>query len=278
MNLKTNNCTLNKNENVTYITYPNLSKLDFINHASSTRAGGISSISYLSQMNLGFHTDDTKENVLENFKIFANAIGTDINNMVSSSQFHNENIKIATSLDRGKGIVKKADYTDVDGLITNEKNVALTVFGADCVPILFADKNKKAIGAAHCGWRGTYKKLSYLMIDKFINLFESNPEDIIVAIAPCIHICCYEVDEKLFNDFKERFPGISKTSAFKEENSKYYLDLPDINRQILLSAGVKNDNILVSDLCSGCNCDMLFSHRKSGGKRGIMASVIEITK
>ncbi len=278
MSLKTNNSTINKNGEVVYITYPNLEKLDFINHASSTREGGITKTSYLSKMNLGYHTDDTKENVLENFKIFANAIGTNVNNMVSSSQFHNANIKIATSLDRGKGIVKDSDYEDFDGLVTNEKNVALTIFGADCVPILFADKNKKAIGAAHCGWKGTYKELAYLMIEKFKNEYNSNPEDIIIAIAPCIHICCYEVDQKLFYDFKEKFYDFSKTNAFKEQNGKYFLDLPIINKLLLLNAGVKEENILICDLCSGCNSDMLFSHRKSNGKRGIMASVIEIIK
>ncbi|MBE7038078.1 MAG: peptidoglycan editing factor PgeF [Ruminococcaceae bacterium] len=278
MNLKSKNSIINENKGVVFVTYPNLEKLDFINHASSTRIGGVSKISHLAQMNLRFNSEDTKETVIQNYKIFADAIGTDINNMVFSKQMHNDNIKIAAESDRGKGITNDLDYTNIDGLITNKKNVALTIFGADCVPILFADKNKKAIGAAHCGWRGTYKELAGIMVEKFKELYMSNPEDIIVAIAPCIHKCCYEVDKKLFEDFKNKFNNISKTDAFVVKNEKFYLDLPDINRQILLKSGIKSDNILVSDLCTGCAPDMLFSHRKSNGKRGVMASVIEIIK
>lgn len=278
MILKSKNSTINQNKDVVYVTYPNLERLDFINHASSTRIGGISKISHLSSMNLRFNCEDTKDTVIQNYKIFADAIGTNINNMVFSKQMHNANIRFVSNEDKGKGIVKDLDYTDTDALITNQKNIALTIFGADCVPILFADKTKKAIGAAHCGWRGTYKMLSYLMTEKFKELFDSNPKDLIVAIAPCIHSCCYEVDEKLFNDFKNKFYDISKTSAFKNEDGKYYLDLPQINRQILIKSGIEDENILVSDLCTGCNPDTLFSHRKSNGKRGVMASVIEIIK
>ena len=151
--MESKNSIINENNGVGYVTYPNLAKLDFVRHASSVRKGGISKIPYLASMNLGFHTDDDTETVRENFRIFAKAVGIDVNDMVSSSQFHNANIRVATASDRGKGILKSADYEDVDALVTNEKNVALTVFGADCVPLLFADSKNKSVGASHCGWR-----------------------------------------------------------------------------------------------------------------------------
>lgn len=274
--MKSANSNINERKNVQYITYPNLEKLDFIRHATSTRKGGISKIPYLASMNLGFHTDDNPETVRENFKIFADAAGIDVNNMVSSSQFHNANIRIASAADRGKGILKPFDGEDFDALVTNEKNVALTIFGADCVPLLFADKENKAVGAAHCGWRGTYKELAPLVVKKMNVLYRSNPKNIFVAVAPCIHGCCYEVDAKLFGDFENKFAFLADTDAFRRENGKFYLDLPKINKYLLMKNGVPEENILVSDLCSGCNFNELFSHRKSGGKRGIMASVIEI--
>lgn len=276
--MESKNSIINENNGVGYITYPNLAKLDFVRHASSVRKGGISKIPYLASMNLGFHTDDDAETVRENFRIFAKAVGIDVNNMVSSSQFHNANIRVATASDRGKGILKSADYEDVDALVTNEKNVALTVFGADCVPLLFADSKNKAVGAAHCGWRGTFKELAPLTVKKMKEIYNSNPKNIFVAIAPCIHCCCYEVDENLFTDFENKFPDIAQTDALRRENGKFYLDLPKINKQLLIKEGVPEENILISDLCSGCDPANLFSHRKSGGKRGIMASVIEIIK
>lgn len=274
--MKSANSNINERKNVRYITYPNLEKLDFVRHATSTRKGGISKIPYLESMNLGFHTDDNPETVRENFKIFADAAGIDVNNMVSSSQFHNANIRIASAADRGKGILKPFDGEDFDALVTNEKNVALTIFGADCVPLLFADKENKAVGAAHCGWRGTYKELAPLVVKKMNVLYKSNPKNIFVAAAPCIHGCCYEVDAKLFGDFENKFDFLANTDAFRRENGKFYLDLPKINKYLLMKNGVPEENILVSDLCSGCNFNELFSHRKSGGRRGIMASVIEI--
>lgn len=276
--MESKNSIINENNGVEYITYPDLAKLDFVRHASSVRKGGISKIPYLASMNLGFHTDDDAETVRENFRIFAKAVGIDVNDMVSSSQFHNANIRVASSSDRGKGILKSADYEDVDALVTNEKNVALTVFGADCVPLLFADSKNKAAGAAHCGWRGTFKELAPLTVKKMKEIYNSNPKNIFVAIAPCIHGCCYEVDEKLFTDFENKFPDIAQTDALRRENGKFYLDLPKINKQLLIKEGVPEENILISDLCSGCDPANLFSHRKSGGKRGIMASVIEIIK
>lgn len=276
--MESKNSIINENNGVGYITYPNLAKLDFVRHASSVRKGGISKIPYLASMNLGFHTDDDTETVRENFRIFAKAVGIDVNDMVSSSQFHNANIRVATASDRGKGILKSADYEDVDALVTNEKNVALTVFGADCVPLLFADSKNKAVGAAHCGWRGTFKELAPLTVKKMKEIYNSNPKNIFVAIAPCIHCCCYEVDENLFTDFVNKFPGIAQTDVLRRENGKFYLDLPKINKQLLIKEGVPEENILISDLCSGCDPANLFSHRKSGGKRGIMASVIEIIK
>ncbi|MBE7053002.1 MAG: peptidoglycan editing factor PgeF [Ruminococcaceae bacterium] len=263
-----------KNGNVEYIQYEIFENFDFIKHASSTRVGGVSNTDYLSSMNLGFKTDDTKENVVKNYEIFCGALNIDINDIVFSSQFHNDNIKIATKIDRGKGITKSLDYEDVDALITNETNVALTVFSADCVPILYVDSKNKVIGAAHCGWRGTFKGLAAKVIKKMQDKFNTNPDDVYVAICPAIKSCCYEVSKELYIDFISKFDNIENTECAFIKNGKYYLDLQYINKKELEKTGVKN--IEVSSLCTSCNSDYLFSHRKSGGKRGIMAHIIEL--
>lgn len=259
-----------------YITYDIFKNFDFIRHASSTRLGGVSKIDYLSGMNLGFKTDDTKENVIKNYEIFCEKTGIPMENLVFSSQFHNANIRVVTSLDRGKGLLKNMDYSDVDGLVTNEISTALTVFSADCVPILYVDAKNKAIGAAHCGWRGTIKGLAGKMVKKMNDEYKSNPSDIYAAICPSIKSCCYEVSEDLFKSFILEFPFIENTDCAFCKNGGFYLDLPKINERILKKNGVKN--IEVSSLCTSCESDYLFSHRKSGGKRGIMAHIIEIIK
>lgn len=257
-----------------YITYEIFKNFDFVKHASSTRFGGVSKTDYLASMNLGFKTDDLRENVIKNYELFCEETKIQKEDLVFSSQFHNANIKEVFQNDRGKGLIYPMDYEDFDGLVTNEKNVALTIFSADCVPILFLDPKNKAIGAAHCGWRGTFKELASKMIKELGRLYGSQPEDILTAICPAIKSCCYEVSKDLYDDFILKFPFLENSECAIEKCGGYYLDLPLINKTLLENAGVKN--IEVSNYCTSCRSDMFFSHRKSGGKRGICAHIIEL--
>jgi YfiH family protein len=225
-------------------------------------------------MNLGFKTDDTKENVIENYKIFCNSTGIDISNIVFSSQFHNAEIKIVTQKDRGKGIIKELDYENKDALITNERNVALTVFSADCVPVMYFDCKNKVIAAAHCGWGGTIKKLASKVVKTMTDKYGTKPKDVYVAIGAAIKSCCYEVSLDLYEKFITEFDYIEKEGAAFVKDGKYFLDLPLINLLELKRCGV--ENVEISPLCTSCNDELLFSHRKSGGKRGIMAHIIEL--
>lgn len=262
-------------EDVKYIEYPIFDKLKFVKCVSSTRYGGVSH-GMCASMNLGFKTSDTKENVSENYRIFGKAVGIKTEEMVASSQFHNANIRVCTKEDCGKGIIRELDYRDIDGLITNEKDVALVVYSADCVPVLFADEKNQVIGAAHCGWRGTYKNLAGKMTEKMNEMYDTNPENIYVAIGASIKKCCYEISKELYEDFIKEFPYIKDSDAAEEKEGKYYLDLPLINKYILMKNGIKEENILVSDMCTCCMKEELFSHRGLGPGRGIMASIIKI--
>ncbi len=261
--------------NVKHIEYPIFDKLKFVKCVSSTRYGGVSH-GMCAFMNLGFKTLDTRENVWENYRLFSNATGIKTEEMVASSQFHNANIRVCTKDDGGKGIIKEADYEDIDGLLTNEKDVALVIYSADCVPVIFADEKNKVIGAAHCGWRGTYKNLAGKMTEKMKEMYNSNPEGIYVAIGASIKKCCYEISKELYDDFVREYPYIKDTDAAEERKGKYYLDLPLINKYILMKNGIKEENILVSDMCTCCMKDDLFSHRGLGPGRGIMASIIKM--
>lgn len=255
------------------LKYPIFSELDGIVHGASTRMGGVSG-GYFSSMNLGLGTDDDISNVRKNWEIFCSAAGIDINKTVCAAQTHTDNIRYVTEKDCGKGIVTARDYNDVDALVTNEHGIALCVFSADCIPVLFADVKEGAIGAAHCGWRGTCKELAAKTVFEMQKLFGCRPENIKAAVGAGIHKCCYEVDEKLYSDFKEKFGGAA--DAFSVRDGRFYLDLPEINRYVLLSAGLAPENIYVSDLCTCCNKDTLFSHRGSHGKRGLMVNFIQM--
>ena len=250
-----------------------LDNLEYINHTVSTRCGGVSSKDGLESLNLGTYTADSIENVRENYRLFCSFAGYDEKRLVLGNQTHSLNVRYATSADSGKGIFLERDYTDVDALITDEKNLPLVIHTADCVPVSFIDTKLKVIGAAHCGWRGTIGELSRKTIEAMINKFGTNPEDIVSTVGPCICQMCYEVSEDLYNDFLNKF---GKNEALIKKDLSYYIDLAMINKQILIKCGVKEDNIIVSDLCTCCNTDILYSHRGQGPKRGIFASVLEI--
>lgn len=265
---------IKENKGVKFITYSIFNDIPFLYHASSTRIGGVSK-GELGAMNFGAATRDMKENIAENYSIFCNATGIEKESIVISSQFHNANIKVCSKKDRGEGVCRPLSYSDIDGLVTNEENVTLCVFSADCIPVLFCDVKNKAVGACHCGWRGTYKNLPALMIEKMGEEYGTKPENIKAVIAPGISKCCYEVSEELWRDFTSRF-SICDNECAEIKNNKFYLGLPAINKKILRTSGVLNENIYISDLCTCCNSEFLHSHRATDGKRGIMGHFIGI--
>lgn len=268
------NLNINNKNGITFITFPKLERTGLVNHLFSTRLGGVSKGRYES-MNISFLNGDKRENVLENYRRLCDCVGIDINNLVLSRQTHTDNIKVVTKADCGTGIFKDS-FTDIDGLITNERGVALVTQYADCTPLVFLDPKKQVIATSHAGWRGTVKEIGKKTVKKMINEFDCNPKDIIAGIGPCIKNCCYEVDNPVYNEFiKLDYLKIDKIFTTKE-NGRYMLDLVEANKQILINAGLREENIDISDICTCCNCDVLHSHRATNGERGNLGLIIEL--
>lgn len=272
--MKSNTLNIYNKNGVEYISFPKLEKCGAVRHLFSTRIGGVSTGQY-SSMNMSFSGGDKRECVLENYKRLCSSVGIDINDLVLSRQTHTNNVKEVTENDRGTGIFKES-FTDVDGLITDRKEVALVTQYADCTPLLFCDPVKKVIATSHAGWRGTVKEIGRVTVEKMIKEYGCNSKDIIAAIGPAIGVCCYEVDDPVIDEFK-KIPYLNLSNiVFPKKNGKYMLDLKEANRQIMINAGVIPDNIDVADLCTCCNHEELHSHRATGGKRGNLAAIIEL--
>lgn len=275
MIFKSSNTALNFVDGVGFLTFPTLSQLDFVNHAFSTRIGGISTDEYKS-MNLNFSRGDDPERVTENYRIFCRAAGFDFDSLVSSSQDHNTNVRCVTSKDCGIGITRPHDIKSVDALVTNEPNVTLVTHYADCTPLLFADPEKKVIALAHAGWRGTIGKIGEATVDVMSEKYGCDPADIIAVIGPAIGPCCYEVDTPVF----EKFASLTELKpAYFTRNlghGKYLVDLKETNRRMLLEAGLLSINITISDVCTKCNSGLMYSHRASNGKRGGLVAMMAI--
>lgn len=263
--------TLNNPESVPYLTYNSLSQIKFINHAFSTRLGGVSQGEF-SSMNMAFNRGDDPEAVTENYKRICKSAGFDFDSLTVSSQDHNTFVRAVNKSNAGVGIYKPKDIASVDALITNEPNVTLVTYYADCTPLFFVDTSKKAIGLAHAGWRGTVGRIGEKVIEKMHELYKTNPSDVKAAIGPAISVCCYEVDKPCADNFSALKGLDSKRFVFPKSDGKYMIDLLEANRQILMSAGVKAENITVCDICTNCNSDLLWSHRATKGHRGTMSA------
>lgn len=266
----------NEKNGVYYLTYPLFEQTEMVTHAFSTRLGGVSK-GVCSTMNLSFSRGDKEEDVRENFRRMADVLGVKEKDFVFSKQTHTANVRVVTEKDRGKGLVKPLDYDDVDGLVTNISGICLSTFYADCVPLFFVDPVKKAIGLSHSGWRGTVEKIGKKTVEKMQEKYGSNPKDILAAIGPSICQDCYEVSEDVIDEFKRAFAKKDWTNLFYQKaNGKYQLNLWKANEYVFLEAGIEREHMAVTNICTCCNSELLFSHRASCGKRGNLAAFLAI--
>lgn len=275
-------CIMNERDGVFYVTFPLFEPYKELTHGFSTRLGGVSK-EHLASMNLSFSRGDERENVLENHRRFAKAVGYDENRLVFSDQVHKTTIHKVTEQDAGKGIVKESDLKEIDGLVTDIPDIPLITFFADCVPLFFYDPEKKVVALAHSGWRGTIEEIGAKMVAFMGDEYGCLPENIICAIAPSICQSCYEVSADVAEQFLEKYKVYYENKdmselLYQKENGKYQLNLHKACELTLLNAGILKEHLDITDLCTCCNPDVFFSHRASHGKRGNLAAVIMLNR
>ncbi|MCH5262649.1 MAG: peptidoglycan editing factor PgeF [Lachnospiraceae bacterium] len=265
----------NRTGEVEYLTFPLLEKTGMVRHLFSTRVGGVSKGIY-SAMNLSYTRGDEKEAVDENFRRIADVLGCTLEDIVCSDQTHTVNLRVVSHGDGGKGILRARDYTDIDGLLTDEPGLVLATFYADCVPLYFVDTKRRAVALAHSGWRGTVARMGRCVTEKMKEVYGTRPEDIVAAVGPSICQACYEVSEDVAEAFTQEFRGHGQTDEIliNKGGGKYQLDLWRANEIILTEAGIPGEQIQVTDICTCHNSDYLFSHRASRGKRGNLGAFL----
>ena len=273
MNFNSSTMRLNNADTVPYLTYNSLSEIKFINHAFSTRLGGVSEGEFTS-MNMAFNRGDDPDAVTENYRRICKSAGFDFESLTASAQDHHTVVRAVTRENCGVGIYKPRDMESVDAIMTNETGVTLVTYYADCTPLFFVDTENKAIALAHAGWRGTVGRIGEKVLKAMGERYGTKPENIVAAIGPAISVCCYEVDLPCAEHFLALKDLEPEKFVFPKEDGKFMLDLLETNRQILVAAGVKNENITVSDLCTNCNSRLLWSHRATKGHRGTMSAFL----
>lgn len=244
----------------------------------TTKNGGISCGDFHS-LNLGLHVKDKPENVVLNRRRLADELKSPLENWVCADQVHDSSIYKVSQSDKGKGIL---DYESAiratDGLYTQEENLMLALCYADCVPLYFYEHEKKLIGTAHAGWKGTVKDVGGKMIQTWIKDEEADVTSIYAIIGPSIGPCCYVVDDYVIEKVNQVIRNTAALPYHKVSEGQYSLDLKQLNKQLLIHAGVKEDRILTSSLCTSCESSMFFSHRRDSGSTGRMFSFIGLTR
>ena len=240
-------------------------------HCFTTRRGGVST-GIFDSLNLTHHRGDEVENVEKNHILLANAIGYDRGRLVMCRQTHSDIVRVVTAAD-ALGLDHHA-YPECDGLITNTPGVALMVFTADCTPVLLWDAESGAVGAVHAGWRGTASGIAAKAVHAMREHFGCDPANIHAAIGPNIGPCCFETDADVPMAMREAY-GQAAEVWIRPAGNKFYLNLKELNALSLRQAGVRN--IEISDQCTACRPDFLWSHRVTGGQRGSQGAVIVCT-
>ena len=265
-----NSTRISQKNGIPYIEFTPFDEFDWVTLHFSTRDGGVSKGIY-SSMNFSFDRGDDYENVYKNYELFLDTMNIKPENCVCTKQTHTTNVIAVDYNMAGMGLTRARNFDNVDGLVTNEPGLCLITYFADCVPVYFIDPVNRCIGASHSGWRGTVADITHETVQLMNRTYGSKPENIHAFIGPSICQDCYEVDEAVAEKFRSAYSRNEiGMILYHTTGDKYQLNLQAANYFNMIHAGIKPDNIGISDICTSCNSDWLFSHRASHGKRGVL--------
>lgn len=258
---------------------PSMLRVNFSTDAASglftLRTGGVSTTPF-DTLNLGFHVKDDPLHVQENRRICATFIGGALEDFVVPEQVHGNGVATVGIKERGMG--SSYDSTPVEGVdavVTNEPGLTLAVLSADCIPILFFDKEQRVVGAAHSGWKGTVSHIARNVISTMQREYGSLPSNIEVWLGPSIRRCCYEVDERVALPIQQEF-GRKPLIPRQNRNGKFLLSLQSCVRMDLEAVGVASDRIHDVGVCTSCRTNALFSHRAEHGRTGRFMGLVRL--
>ena len=248
------------------IRFHSFDSLDWLSAACTTRYGGVST-GYLAELNLGWSRGDAPGNVQRNYRRAAERIGGEYRNLALSDQVHETTVLEAVpELTLGEEGTRK--IRRVDGLATSVPGVILSATFADCVPLMIADPVRHRIANVHSGWRGTAERIGEKAVER-LAAGGSRPEDLTAVIGPCISGPHYEVTGDVIEALSASFSAEAmRDIALRTDELHWLCDLPAACWHTLREAGIPGDRIHLSGFCTWENAGHLFSHRKTGGKRG----------
>ncbi len=264
-----------ENNGLAYLQAALLSETGWVDHAFSTRLGGLSS-GPLASLNTGFHVGDDSEKVLENRRIFFEHFSYDYRTIVSSTQVHGTEIGVFDAKNTGEGAFPGTTRSRCDGLVTEVPGLPLTAYSADCQILFFASqKPRPLIALAHAGWKGTLGDIGGRMVRFLEENYSADPGQIKAGLGPVVGRRCYIVELVVASKFQAA--GWDGEDYLEPTGGgAYYLDLDAINLEQLRRAGLKEANLALNGWCTACHPDLFYSYRRDKGVTGRMLGFIAI--
>lgn len=256
-----------------FFTLPAFTQSGMVNHGFSARGGGVSKGPYAS-LNLSFtRPEELHENVMENYRLFAQAAGIGWQSMVMDCFEHGVTVLPVDEKDAGAGYLNPP-LPYCDGLITNDPRITLITGHADCLPLYLFDPAHRCIGLAHAGWKGTLGKIGLIAARLMQTHYGAEPARMLAGVGPCICQSCFEVDADLGDRFTEAYPGVPCVAPGKP--GKAHIDLAMAVAAQFLEAGILPENITLMDICTFEDTARLYSHRRDRGQTGGMAAYMQL--
>lgn len=266
----TNSTMIQKEKNgITYLQFRRLLEYPEVKHMYVLKNGDFN----FKRKN---DSEQEMERLKKTYEMVCNLEEMDANRVVRPNQNHTDFIKEVDEsfLENGLAIYL-SKLENVDGVMTNQKNIVLSTTNADCLLLLFYDPKRKVIANVHSGWKGTFQKISQKAVYKMKDVYGSEPSDLLCFMTPCIGKCCFEVHDDVKELCVEKFSYTNKLQDFItnlgeiEGKRKYTIDNVAINRFLLQEAGAKPENIVESGICSLCEKEQIHSRRAEGPEYGV---------
>ncbi len=255
--------------------FEGLSRVAGLTHGFASRSGGVSAGPFES-LNLSLGVGDDPGAVRENRRRFCEALGVRSESVFAARQIHGESIACVNDAKRreqvGQGWLEGAHVGTADALLTDREGAVLVASAADCVLAAIVDPRRRIVGIAHCGWRGTFARLAEGLVREAVTRFRISPADLLAVLSPSIGPCCFEVGDEVMEEGLGSVRGFQRFA--RRGPRRWHVDLWEMNRSQLLSAGVRDDAIEISGQCTRCRSADFFSYRAGSGKTGIAALAI----
>jgi len=256
-------------QGVHFLTIPSFEATGKVRHLFTTRKGGVSKGAYES-LNLSKTRENNPDHKEENYRRVCAALECGYEQLTLVNYAHGDGVYHAKAEDAGKGITRESDLPGCDAMIVSQPGITAVTLHADCIPVFFLDPQKNAAGVSHAGWRGVLGRLPAKIVQEYKAVYGSREKDILIGIGPHIGNCCFEVQQDVSSLFEKEFGR----ETVRDKNGKQFVDLQLAVLMQLDEAGIPAENITVADICTYCEEEWFYSHRRDKGNTGAMGSFI----